>query len=86
MCRPLPPSDDAAYLLSENGVRQGDPLSSMLFSLAMRSVYSHIAAQLQSGSILSSTTPRRGLPVAVLEAQLPGLLPLGLQLNVGKCE
>jgi hypothetical protein len=30
--------DDEAYILSENGVKQGDPLSAMLFSLAMHGV------------------------------------------------
>jgi hypothetical protein len=83
-------ADDTAYLLSENGVRQGDPLSSLLFSLAMRKVYSHIAAQLQAGCY-AFIDDSHGVGYLSqcwrVWQQLPELLePLGLQLNVDKCE
>jgi hypothetical protein len=42
-------ADNDAFIQSENGVRQGDPLSSLLFSIAMRDVYSAIAKRLQAG-------------------------------------
>ena len=83
-------ADDAAYLLSENGVRQGDPLSSMLFSLAMRKVYSRIAAELQAGCY-AFIDDSHGVGYLSqcwqVWQQLPEqLAPLGLQLNVTKCE
>ena len=83
-------ADDGAYLLSENGVRQGDPLSSMLFSLAMRKVYSRIAAELQAGCY-AFIDDSHGVGYLSqcwqVWQQLPEqLAPLGLQLNVAKCE
>ena len=83
-------ADDEAYLLSENGVRQGDPLSSMLFSLAMRGVYSRMAAQLQAGTYAfiddSHGVGYLSQSWQVWQQLSEQLAPLGLQLNVAKCE
>ena len=85
-------ADGEAYLLSENGVRQGDPLSSMLFSLAMRGVYSRMNEQLQAGCY-AFIDDSHGVGYGNLSQcwqvwqQLSDqLAPLGLQLNVAKCE
>ena len=83
-------ADSEAFLLSANGVRQGDPLSSLLFSLAMHTVYSHIASLMRAGCYAYIDDAHA---VGYLSQcwtawqQVPALLqPLGLQLNVAKCE
>ena len=41
-CRDEVPMDEA-FIESSNGVRQGDPLAALLFSLAMHRVYAQVA-------------------------------------------
>jgi hypothetical protein len=83
-------ADNDAFIQSENGVRQGDPLSSLLFSIAMRDVYSAIAKRLQAGCyafIDDSHGVGRLSECWAVWQELPKLLePLGLQLNIAKCE
>jgi hypothetical protein len=83
-------SDDDAFIRSENGVRQGDPLAALLFSLAMHSVYARLAELLHAGCFAFMDD---GHGVGYLAEcwrawqLLPDLLtPLGLRLNPGKCE
>ena len=42
-------SDTDAFIRSENGVRQGDPLAALLFSLAKHSVYERLAELMHAG-------------------------------------
>jgi hypothetical protein len=82
--------DREAFIESKRGVKQGDPLAAMLFSLAMHAVYKAIAAQV-SGACLAFIDDAH--PVGTLEEcwkvweSIPALLaPLGLTLNQAKCE
>ena len=79
-----------AFLESQTGVRQGDPLSAMLFGLAMHPVYEAIAKQLHAGVFAFMDD---GHGVGYLQQcwtvwqQLSGLLaPLQLSVNPAKCE
>jgi hypothetical protein len=79
-----------AFILSSNGVRQGDPLAAMLFALAMHGVYEKVAQICHSGCFAYSDDSHG---VGWLEEcwraweSLPALLePLGLRLNAAKCE
>ena len=79
-----------AFLESQSGVRQGDPLSAMLFGLAIHPVYDSIAKQLQAGVFAFMDD---GHGVGYLQQcwavwqQLPELLaPLKLSVNPAKCE
>jgi Reverse transcriptase (RNA-dependent DNA polymerase) len=79
-----------AFILSENGVRQGDPLSTLLFSMAMHGVYSRIAARLKAGCY-AFIDDSHGVGFLsecwTVWQELPQLLePLGLHLNTAKCE
>jgi hypothetical protein len=83
-------TDDDAFIRSENGVRQGDPLAALLFSLAMHPVYARLAELLHAGCFAFMDD---GHGVGYLEEcwkvwqLLPDLLtPLGLRLNPAKCE
>ena len=83
-------ADDDAFIMSENGIRQGDPLSTALFSLAMHGVYSQIATQMQSGCY-AFIDDSHGVGYLsecwTVWQQLPQLLSsLGLKLNTKKCE
>jgi hypothetical protein len=82
--------DTDAFIESRNGVRQGDPLAALLFSLAMHPVYAAIARQLHAGCYAFMDDAHG---VGWLEEclqmweRLPSLLaPLGLHLNQAKCE
>ncbi len=83
-------ADADAFILSQNGVRQGDPMSSLLFSLAMHTVYSRLAERLQAGCyafIDDSHGVGHLSECWTVWTDLPELLaPLGLQLNAAKCE
>jgi hypothetical protein len=83
-------TDDDAFIRSENGVRQGDPLAALLFSLAMHPVYARLAELLHAGCFAFMDD---GHGVGYLAEcwkawqLLPDLLtPLGLRLNPAKCE
>ena len=83
-------TDDDAYILSENGVKQGDPLSSLLFSLAMHGVYSHMASRLREGCY-AFIDDSHGVGYlsqcwSVWQELRQQLAPLGLEPNVAKCE
>jgi Reverse transcriptase (RNA-dependent DNA polymerase) len=82
--------NNEAFILSENGVRQGDPLSSLLFSMAMHGVYAQIATRLRAGCY-AFIDDSHGVGLLsecwTVWQELPQLLaPLGLQLNTTKCE
>jgi hypothetical protein len=81
--------NDEAFVSSETGVRQGDPLAAFLFSLAMHKVYDAIAKK------------SRGVYAFIDDANAVGtmeecwsvwrslrqlLSPLGLTVNLSKCE
>jgi hypothetical protein len=76
------------YILSSNGVRQGDPLSSLLFCVYMRSVYARVAARAKVtlyGFIDDLHVV--GTPAEVMKAlaALQALLPeVKLQFNTAK--
>jgi hypothetical protein len=79
-----------AFLESQSGVRQGDPLSAMLFGLAMHPVYDEIAKQLQGG-VFAFMDDGHGVGYLqqcwTIWQQLSGLLaPLQLSVNPAKCE
>jgi hypothetical protein len=83
-------SDEEAFIRSDNGVRQGDPLAALLFSLAMHSVYARLAELMHAGCFAFMDD---GHGVGYLAEcwkawqLLPSLLePLGLRLNPSKCE
>jgi len=83
-------ADCDACIESRNGVRQGDPLASLLFCLAMHDTYGAIAREVIGGCLAFVDD---GHAVGTLEQcwrvwqRLPGLLaPLGLTLNPLKCE
>jgi hypothetical protein len=81
--------DQDAFISSETGVRQGDPLAAFLFSLAMHKIYDAIAKN------------TRGVYAFIDDANVVGtmeecwsvwihlrdlLSPLGLTVNLSKCE
>jgi phage tail protein X len=81
---------EGAFIRSENGVRQGDPLAALLFSLAMHPVYARLSEILRGGCFAFMDD---GHGVGYLSEcwkawrLLPELLaPLGLRLNPAKCE
>jgi len=83
-------SDDAAFIESRTGVRQGDPLAALLFSLAMHDVYDALAKKVSAGCYAFIDD---GHFIGTIEEcwlvwqSLPALLePLGLSLNASKCE
>ena len=83
-------ADCDACVESRNGVRQGDPLASLLFCLAMHETYGAIAREMVAGCLAFVDD---GHAVGTLEQcwrvwqRLPDLLaPLGLTLNTLKCE
>jgi hypothetical protein len=82
--------DNDAFVQSTNGVRQGDPLAALLFALAVHVVYKRVAEICRQGCFAYSDDSHG---VGWLEEcwraweELPALLePLGLRLNVQKCE
>ena len=83
-------SDDEAFIESQTGVRQGDPLSPVLFSLAVHPVFRAIAEHLKAG-VFAFMDDAHG--VGYLEQcwmalqRLPDLLaPLDLTINLAKCK
>ena len=82
--------DSEAYIESSMGVRQGDPLAAMLFSLAMHGVYSE-ASRMSSGGCYSYVDDSNIIGTVEecwrVWTRLPDLLkPLGLSVNLSKCD
>ena len=82
--------DSDAFIESQMGVRQGDPLAAMLFSLTMHRVYDAVARTVSKGC--HAFVDDGHLSGTVAECWqawelLPSLLSsLGLRLNTAKCE
>ena len=83
-------SDSDAFIESQTGVRQGDPLAGLLFSLAMHSTYDAVA-KLASGGLYAYQDD--GHVVGTMaecwrawEMVRPLLAQLGLRVNAAKCE
>ena len=83
-------SDSEAFVESQTGVRQGDPLAGLLFSLTMHSTYDAVA-KLTSGGLYAYQDD--GHCVGTIaecwqawEAIRPLLAQLGLKVNAAKCE
>lgn len=83
-------ADDEAFIESRAGVRQGDPLAALLFSLAMHDVYDRLARKVSAGcyAYVDDAHFLGTLEECLLVwRQLPALLaPLGLSVNPSKCE
>ena len=83
-------ADADAFVQSSNGVRQGDPLSALLFALAMHVVYKRVAEVCRAGCFAYSDDSHGvGWLAECWRAweELPALLePLGLRLNARKCQ
>ena len=81
---------EGQHLLSSNGVRQGDPLSAILFCLYMRDVLSKVSAQAEVDvQGFFDDINVSGEPVEVMKAfhALQRLLPeVGLQFNTAKSQ
>lgn len=82
--------DSEAFLESQTGVRQGDPLAALVFSLAMHTVYDTLAKVVSAGCYAFVDD---GHFVGTIDEcwkvweMLPSLLrPLGLSVNPAKCE
>ncbi|MGH7069568.1 MAG: reverse transcriptase domain-containing protein [Acetobacteraceae bacterium] len=83
-------ADEEAFIESRTGVRQGDPLAALLFSLAMHPVYDCLAKKVSAGCYAYIDD---GHFLGTMEEcwsvwqSLPALLsPLGLSINPSKCE
>lgn len=79
-----------AFLESQSGVRQGDPLSAMLFGLALHPIYDAMAKQLQAG-VFAFADDGHGVGYlqqcwAVWQQLRELLAPLKLSVNPAKCE
>ena len=81
---------DDSIILSRTGVRQGDPLAPLMFSLAMHSVYESVAKVVSGGCYAYVDD---GNAVGQLkqcwdawETVQVALRPLGLEVNAAKCE
>ena len=82
--------DSEAFIESQTGVRQGDPLAALLFSLTMHPVYDQLAKVASAGCYAFIDD---GHFVGTIEecwrvwTMLPSQLnPLGLSVNATKCE
>jgi hypothetical protein len=83
-------STEEAFIESQNGVRQGDPLAALLFSITMHRVYDAVAKEVSGGCFAYVDDNH---PVGTLEecwnawgAVVIALEPLGLEVNASKCE
>ena len=88
-CDPSVPDQDA-FIESRAGVRQGDPLSPLLFCLTLHPVYSAVAKLVCAG-VHAFVDDSHSLGTIAecwnVWQALPALLaPLGLTLNVTKCQ
>ena len=81
---------DEAVMESQTGVRQGDPLAALLFSVAMHSVYESMAGTVSGGCFAyvddSNAVGTLEECWATWTAVQAVLQPLGLQVNAVKCE
>jgi hypothetical protein len=83
-------SDSEAFLESQTGVRQGDPLAAMLFCLAMHKVYDTLAqltsqgcyAFVDDGNLVGTIDECWRAWTTIYKL----LAPLGLTVNATKCE
>jgi hypothetical protein len=82
--------DSEAFIESQTGVRQGDPLAAYLFSLGMHPVYEELSKLTSHGCFAFIDDGHYVGTIeqcwAVWERVAPLLHPLGLSVNVDKCE
>jgi hypothetical protein len=83
-------ADQDAFIESRAGVRQGDPLSPLLFCLTLHPVYSAVAKLVRAGThafVDDSHSLGTISECWTVWQALPALLaPFGLSLNVAKCQ
>ena len=83
-------NDSEAFIESQTGVRQGDPLAALLFCIAVRGVYESVASCVSGGCFAYVDDNHAvGSLTKCWEAWLTvqdALHPLGLEVNAAKCE